>query len=385
MSCASEDAPAAAADHGLLSPLPSLTRSEKRLAMRVAGALWTVGGATIVAVGLLAYADPVVHRVVLAVGGGALAWGCLCLVLLRGERVADWVWHTPAVSGVVASTYASLVVGAGSPFRFYPLFILLYCSFFFPWHQARRYFPLATFGYLLATLGPTIDPLRELAAVDAAGAGRRALLGEAFVLVPMFWTWSLLAARARESARRWRDRERRRALTDQLTGLANRRALLAHLETELARSDGAGTGLVIVDLDGFKQFNTNFGYLVGDRVIVAVARRLRRVVRDQDLLVRLGGDEFAIVVGEADASGVDQVAQRAVAAVPCSAGELGLSEASDQPLGASAGAAIAPRDGATVDELIAAADARLRAAKENGKGIALGVGLARTDASLARP
>lgn len=353
--------------------------------MRVAGALWTVGGATIVAVGLLAYADPVVHRVVLAVGGGALAWGCLCLVFLRGERVADWVWHTPAVSGVVASTYASLVVGAGSPFRFYPLFILLYCSFFFPWHQARRYFPLATFGYLLATLGPTIDPLRELAAVDAAGAGRRALLGEVFVLVPMFWTWSLLAARARESARRWRDRERRRALTDQLTGLANRRALLAHLETELARSDGAGTGLVIVDLDGFKQFNTNFGYLVGDRVIVAVARRLRRVVRDQDLLVRLGGDEFAIVVGEADAGVVDQVAQRAVAAVPCSAGELGLSEASDQPLGASAGAAIAPRDGATVDELIAAADARLRAAKENGKGIALGVGLARTDASLARP
>jgi len=99
------------------------------------------------------------------------------------------------------------------------------------------------------------------------------------------------------------------ARTDELTGVANRRAL----REAVAPAGAAGAlGLVLVDLDGFKQVNDEHGHAVGDAVLVAAARRLRSAAGPGDLVVRLGGDEFAVLArGPAAAElALDALAQR---------------------------------------------------------------------------
>ena len=104
------------------------------------------------------------------------------------------------------------------------------------------------------------------------------------------------------------------ARTDELTGVGNRRAL----REEVARPGTGGVlGLVLVDLDGFKQVNDEHGHAAGDAVLVATAQRLRSAAGPGDLVVRLGGDEFAVLVRGAAATGpaVDALAQRCRAAL----------------------------------------------------------------------
>ncbi|MHA7276280.1 putative bifunctional diguanylate cyclase/phosphodiesterase [Arthrobacter sp. Hz1] len=106
------------------------------------------------------------------------------------------------------------------------------------------------------------------------------------------------------------------AMTDALTGLDNRIALLAKLEAEL-NADGETTmpALILLDLDSFKDVNDSFGHDAGDRVLQEVAHRLLGVVRDSDTVARLGGDEFAILVPEATLEIALRIANRALAAL----------------------------------------------------------------------
>ncbi len=89
------------------------------------------------------------------------------------------------------------------------------------------------------------------------------------------------------------------SLTDELTGLTNRRGFNAALTRELAtlQRDPLATGiLILIDLDGFKQINDRFGHAAGDAHLKAVAETLRTALRAGDCLARLGGDEFAILL-----------------------------------------------------------------------------------------
>ncbi len=88
------------------------------------------------------------------------------------------------------------------------------------------------------------------------------------------------------------------ALSDSLTGLANRRMLLDRLEHELVRADRGGepVSVLYMDLDGFKLVNDSLGHSVGDQLLVAVADRLRGCGREGDVCARLGGDEFAVLL-----------------------------------------------------------------------------------------
>jgi diguanylate cyclase len=95
---------------------------------------------------------------------------------------------------------------------------------------------------------------------------------------------------------------RKEALTDGLTGLANRKAFDAELEAQAieARTTGQNFTLLMVDIDHFKSFNDNFGHQVGDQVLRLVARILKDSLKGRDIAARYGGEEFAIILPETD-------------------------------------------------------------------------------------
>jgi len=108
------------------------------------------------------------------------------------------------------------------------------------------------------------------------------------------------------AARNDSDVVRQRAVTDDLTGLANRAGLRDHL----ARMAGSGASVVFCDLNGFKAVNDAHGHDVGDAVLVQVARRLQRTTRGEDFVARIGGDEFVIVAPPDANSDFDMLARR---------------------------------------------------------------------------
>ena len=97
------------------------------------------------------------------------------------------------------------------------------------------------------------------------------------------------------------------AMHDALTGLANRHLLIEHVRRMLGQTGnrGSSVSLVYMDLDGFKEINDTYGHEVGDGVLVAVAQRLKAVVRPSDVVARLGGDEF--VVAHASSAPTDSI------------------------------------------------------------------------------
>src|SRR5256714_6485733 len=129
-----------------------------------------------------------------------------------------------------------------------------------------------------------------------------------------------LLARTRTQIRRKRLQDRLRenyhrslslALTDELTGLYNRRYVLAHLTELMARMpEGGATAVMMFDIDHFKQVNDRFGHLAGDDVLRELAGRALRNVRSVDLVGRLGGEEFVVVMPETSLGGAGIVADR---------------------------------------------------------------------------
>jgi diguanylate cyclase (GGDEF)-like protein len=160
--------------------------------------------------------------------------------------------------------------------------------------------------------------------------------------------------------------QQRLAVTDGLTGLHNRRFVEEVLAIEAARAgrDGTSLGLIVIDLDRFKQVNDSLGHPAGDAVLAEAARRLASVVRAGDVVARYGGEEFVVVLPRADGQALAQVAERcraAVAGAPFAAGEASIT------VTASAGGARMPEDAADVEELVRIADRSLYAAKALGR------------------
>jgi diguanylate cyclase (GGDEF)-like protein len=160
----------------------------------------------------------------------------------------------------------------------------------------------------------------------------------------------------------------RQAVTDELTGLANVRALGSILEREIERArrfDGS-LALIMVDLDRFKQVNDEHGHQQGDEVLAAVAAVLRELSRDIDAPARYGGEELAVVLPQTDSDGAAQLAERMrerieALRVPHVDGRDPLR------VTASFGVAALPENGWDRESLIAAADAALYRAKRAGR------------------
>lgn len=160
----------------------------------------------------------------------------------------------------------------------------------------------------------------------------------------------------------------RQAVTDELTGLANARALRLILDREIERSRRFRTplGFVMVDLDNFKQVNDRHGHQQGDEVLAAAAAVLRDHSRDIDTPARYGGEELAVVLPQTDTEGAARLAERMRRAVEGLRMPL-LNGRGSLRVTASFGVASVPESAADRDQLMAAADAALYRAKHGGK------------------
>jgi diguanylate cyclase (GGDEF)-like protein len=144
---------------------------------------------------------------------------------------------------------------------------------------------------------------------------------------------------------------------DPLTGVGNYRLMSERLDYELERHrrSGASLTVILLDLDGFKAINDNFGHLAGDRVLIWIARTLKSCLRAQDTLARQGGDEFSILAPSTDDAQAAELARRV---------QDTLARESGGALGASLGWATFPADASDADGLLGLADVDLRRVKQ---------------------
>lgn len=156
------------------------------------------------------------------------------------------------------------------------------------------------------------------------------------------------------------------AFYDTLTGLANRRLFRNRLEQMINNisRDGSHLGLILLDVDHFKNINDSLGHDSGDLLLTTVADRLQRCVRATDTVARLGGDEFAIILHAInDSISVSQIAKKILDSIkePIAIAEIEIR------ITASAGVALAPDDGNNAEVLIKNADLALYRAKDQGR------------------
>lgn len=156
------------------------------------------------------------------------------------------------------------------------------------------------------------------------------------------------------------------AFYDSLTGLPNR-SLLSNYFKEVSEkniSDKEFTAVMFLDLDGFKKINDNLGHGVGDKILIALSKRLKNSVRDYDMVCRFGGDEFIILFPKVHKEeNISTIAEKILKVFknPFSI------EGHELSVTSSIGVSLAPYDGKSLEELIKRADIAMYKCKGNGK------------------
>ncbi len=198
-----------------------------------------------------------------------------------------------------------------------------------------------------------------------------------------------LIARVRTQIRRKRFQERLRstyeislsmALTDPLTGLYNRRYLEVHMQKLLQKNQTSkkSLGVLLVDIDHFKQVNDTHGHVVGDEVLKIFAERLTANLRSFDLVARIGGEEFVVILPDVSEQRAYMVAERlrcsiSEVPIPCGVPEGALN------INTSVGGAIIDHGEHTTEEVMARADKCLYEAKEGGRNCTVFEGVGKLD------
>ncbi|MFN8518601.1 MAG: GGDEF domain-containing protein [Chloroflexota bacterium] len=309
--------------------------------------------------------------VVAAVSGGwgtdeatiylLVALGTLAVVTL-GDLVADRVpalvrgWAEGTIAIVLVTAITGLTGGILSPF-------------------AAGYFLIVGAAALsrdpLAPLAMALVSALAAAAVDLAVWPRTGELwpavvaAVAFLGVTLLLVATIVAVAVREHLRA-QDATLRLARFDPLTGLYNRTHFFTELEREIRLAQRAGRtfALLMIDVDGLKPVNDQFGHHYGDRLLTGVTGVIRNTVRATDTPARYGGDEFLVLLPETDAAGAYVVAEKLRHDI------AGFTiQVSDRTVrtSVSLGLVTYPEDGTTADDLMTAADAALYEAKRSGR------------------
>jgi diguanylate cyclase (GGDEF)-like protein len=319
---------------------------DRRLMGPVSGLLWlTAAGAALVCQALPG--TPHAHPLVI--------WGLIALVLVYGLAcVRGWIpWermtlthHSLAVVSFQPLIALGLWVTGGIDSYLGPVLALptIYVAYFFPPRLAvpLGLLEIATF-FSPALYTPDAERHLMLARTVAYAA---AYLG--LTLTIQMMTRRFAAAEAHQ---------RRMAHEDPLTGLPNRRAFDRALDGALEA--GERFGLLLIDVDRFKQINDTYGHTVGDEVLCAIADRGREEIRATDTIARIGGDELAVVAPGATLSGAARLAE----ALRTAAATVRPVDGAE-PVSLTISWAAFPDDGTDRDALVRVADRRLHAVKD---------------------
>lgn len=155
------------------------------------------------------------------------------------------------------------------------------------------------------------------------------------------------------------------ALTDELTRIANRRALFQAGRQIL--NEGRVLTVVLFDLERFKHINDTYGHLAGDRVLREVGAKLQEETRFGDIVGRYGGDEFVLLLPDTGGDEARRISDRMLAKIRQPIWSIGAEPVS---VGAQSGVSTAPADGTTLEELIALCDQKLYRSKRRSQGSA---------------
>jgi diguanylate cyclase (GGDEF)-like protein len=378
----------------LVARQPLLAAINLVLAGIVGVAFWPVIGGAVIGLWLAAMAAAQIARLAIwrqlrdrpaALRRGAwltlasalagLAWGLGGLLLFQAESPAHQVFLPFVLAGMVAGAVISLPAHTPTFYAFFVPALLPYAiRLGVEPEPLQRAMGLTTllFGLGIGLVGlqlhRTMSRSIHLGQENAALVRTLERARDELERRVEERTRDLRAANSRlveEVAERRRSEARVRHLLhhDALTGLPNRLLFQDRLAQALvrARRSGERVAVILLDLDRFKEINDSRGHPVGDRLLRAVAERLRRTLRAADTLARLGGDEFAVVAGGlAAAEAAAGVAAKLLAAL-------------DRPLeldgetvhsGVSIGISLFPEHGADADSLTTHADLALYAAKE---------------------
>lgn len=281
------------------------------------------------------------------------------LVLWTTRPLVRWHGRWPLEAAALAMSLSTLalivfagIVPTASPAHLPLEFVCVPFLFWAAFRFGRR----AVATCMLALSGIAVwGTLHGLGPFARGSQNDSLLLLQAYLAVQSITMLAVAAVvwEYRQSDRRLREQ----AVIDSLTGLPNYRALMSALIGEVNRSrrSSGSFSLLLLDLDHLKHVNDAHGHLAGNRALCRVADALRNSTRISDTIARFGGDEFAVVLPGTLELGARQLATR-----------LAESLALDQeqpPLSASVGVAVYPRDGATAELLISAADVELYKAK----------------------
>jgi diguanylate cyclase (GGDEF)-like protein len=275
--------------------------------------------------------------------GGAAAALCLtaAAVLLIGyDELPRWSFPVLVALGTLLVLVA-VHEGGGTSYAMLLALPVAYSAYFLGKREAAALVALAVGGYVAAR-GPSAE-------VAVAAVGLLAVAG----LVGM--------QRANVNRLIWRLSDA--AVTDELTGLLNRRGFHELFDTELerARRSGQPLSLIIGDLDHFKMLNDRFGHAAGDRALEQLSLILDTAKRRIDATARIGGEEFAVILPDSDHHAAYILAERMRREVR----ETFMHEPYDLTI--SLGVATFPMHGGTVEALVAQADEALYAAKALGR------------------
>ncbi|HEY1596427.1 MAG TPA: diguanylate cyclase [Thermoleophilaceae bacterium] len=329
-------------------------KEERSVALKLAGALWLTGALT-TSTGMLIPGAPTHHwRLLLGLAAVQTAWGALCFVI-PFDTANALTFHTPALLALPMIAVMVAVSGGPRSVATYDLFFIVsYCAYFFSARAAITY----------AAMCGVVHALPLLYDSHAVSEG---MLVQIYVAAPSYLVLAFVMGRARSRLVQLRYAADELSRVDPLTGLANRRAFTERMDGHIGGERASDvTGLMLVDLDDFKEANTRWGHPGGDRVLCEAAQALRSAARTGDMVARLGGDEFAIVAHGLGGEGMRALAGRVLEAVRATGKALD-GELPGMRLTASIGWALYPHTAATAEELIAAADVSLRGVKGQGK------------------